>query len=128
MTFSPCFQEYISWNTEGFFHLLALFTVCIFLFFFFFLRNISPELTSANPPLLSKEDWPWANICAHLPPLYMWDSYHSIACHVVPRPHPGSKLVNRGPPKQNVHTSLLGHRAGPMSTFFLIPLNRRIEF
>ena len=26
-----------------------------------------------------EEDWPWANICAHLPLLYMWDSYHSMA-------------------------------------------------
>ena len=25
---------------------------------FFFLRKISPELTSANPPLFSEEDWP----------------------------------------------------------------------
>ena len=32
---------------------------------FFFLRTISPELTSpANPPLFAEEDWPWANICA----------------------------------------------------------------
>lgn len=29
------------------------------LFFFFFLRKISPELTSAaNPPLFAEEDWP----------------------------------------------------------------------
>ena len=32
---------------------------------FFFLRKISPELTAANRPLLSEEDWPWANIHAH---------------------------------------------------------------
>ena len=30
-----------------------------FSFFFFFLRNIDPELTSAaNPPLVAEEDWP----------------------------------------------------------------------
>ena len=47
---------------------------------FFFLRKISPELPSAaNPPLFAKQDWPCANICAHLPLLYMWDSYHSMA-------------------------------------------------
>ena len=40
-------------------------------------------LTAANPPLFAEEDWPWANIHAHLPLLYMWDAYHSIACHVV---------------------------------------------
>ncbi|WP_220492936.1 hypothetical protein, partial [Klebsiella pneumoniae] len=27
-------------------------------FFFFFLRKISPELTTANPPLFAEEDWP----------------------------------------------------------------------
>ena len=26
-----------------------------------------------------EEDWPWANICAHLPPFYMWDACHSMA-------------------------------------------------
>ena len=25
---------------------------------FYFLRKISPELTTANPPLFAKEDWP----------------------------------------------------------------------
>ena len=46
--------------------------------FFFFLRKISPELTPvANPPLFAEEDWPRANICVHLPLLYMWDAYHS---------------------------------------------------
>ena len=45
-----------------------------------FWRKISPELTSGdNPPLLAEEDWPWANICAHLALLYMWDAYHSMA-------------------------------------------------
>ena len=30
------------------------------LFCVFFLRKISPELTStANPPLFAEEDWPW---------------------------------------------------------------------
>ena len=51
-----------------------------------FLRKISPELTSANPPLFAEEDWPWANICAHLPVLYIWDACRSMAfakqCHV----------------------------------------------
>ena len=39
---------------------------------FFLLRKISPELTAANPPLFAEEDWPWANICAHLPPLFLY--------------------------------------------------------
>ena len=29
-----------------------------FVGFFFFSRKISPELTSANPPLFTEEDWP----------------------------------------------------------------------
>ena len=43
-----------------------------FPYFFLFLRKISPELTTANPPLFAEEDWPWANIHAHLPLLYVW--------------------------------------------------------
>ena len=55
---------------------------------FFFLRKISPELTSAaNPPLFAEEDWPSANIHAHLPLLYMWDACHSMACQAVPCPY-----------------------------------------
>ena len=68
----------------------------------FFLRKISPELTTANPPFFAKEGWPWTNIHAHLPLLYMWDAYHSMACQAVPCPHPGSELSNPGLPKQNV--------------------------
>ena len=35
-------------------------------FFFFFLRKMSPELTSAaNSPLFAEEHWPWAYIRAH---------------------------------------------------------------
>ena len=53
---------------------------------FFLLRKISPELTSAANPPLSLQDWPWGNIHAHLPLLYMWDAYHGMAfanqCHV----------------------------------------------
>ena len=48
--------------------------------------KISLELTTANPPLFAEEGWPWANIRAHLPLLYTWDAYHSMAfakwCHV----------------------------------------------
>ena len=67
------------------------------IFFFFFLRKISPELTSAaKSPLSAEEDWPWANIRAHLPPLYTWDTCHSMVCQAVPCMHPGSKLVNSG--------------------------------
>ena len=57
-----------------------------FFFFFFFLRKISPELTAATSPLFTEEAWPWANIRAHLPLLYMWDASHSMVfakwCHV----------------------------------------------
>ena len=70
-------------------------------FLFFFLRKIGPELTSAaNTPLFVEEDWPWANICAHLSLLSLWDACHSVAWWAVPCPHPGSELVNPGPPKR----------------------------
>ena len=66
---------------------------------FFFLRKISPELTSAaNPPLFAEEDWPWANIHAHFPLLYTWDTYHSMAfakqCHVGTWDPQGAKKQN----------------------------------
>ena len=36
---------------------------CYFVFcLFVFLRKISPEVTTASPPLFSEEAWPWANI------------------------------------------------------------------
>ena len=56
---------------------------------FFFLRKISPELTTSNLPLFAEEDWSWANIHAHLLLFSMWDAYHSMAlakrCHVSTR-------------------------------------------
>ena len=67
--------------------------------FFFNLRKISPELTTANSPLFAEEDWPWANMGAHLPLLYMWDAYHSMACQAVPCLHLGSEQANPGPPR-----------------------------
>ena len=70
----------------------------LLLLLFFFLRKISPELTSAaSRPLFAEEDWPWANICAHLPLLYMWDAYHIMAYQAMPCLHPGSALVNSWP-------------------------------
>ena len=37
-----------------------------------FFWRLAPELTSAaNPPLFDEEDWPWANIRAHLPLFYV---------------------------------------------------------
>ena len=59
-----------------------------FIYLFYFLKKISPELTAANPPLFAEEGWPWVNIRAHLPLLYTWDAYHSTPCQVVPCPHP----------------------------------------
>ena len=60
------------------------------LFLFVFLRKISLELTSAaNPPVFAEEDWPWANIRAHLLICYMWDACHSMAWQEVHRSAPG---------------------------------------
>ena len=81
------------------FLLLLLSVVVVFPFFFFFLGKISPELTTANPPLFAEEAWPWANIRAHLPLLYMRDAYHSMACQAVPCLHPGSEPANPGLPR-----------------------------
>ena len=86
---------------------------------FFFLRKISPELTTASPPLFfAEEAWPWANIRAHLPPLYMWDAYHSMACQAVPCPHPGSELANPGPQRSRTRT-LNRCTTGPALKIFL---------
>ena len=65
----------------------------------FFLRKISPELTSAtNPPLFAEEDWPWANIRAHPPPLYMWEARPSMAwqaVHMSASQDPGWQTLDR---------------------------------
>ena len=50
-----------------------------------------------------EEDWPWANIRAHLPLLYMWDVCQSMACQAVPCPHWGPNRRTR-PPKLNKRT------------------------
>ena len=62
-------------------NLIAQFVPLIDVFrpFTFFFSFFSPELTTARPPLFAEEDWPWANIHIHLPLLYMWDAYHSVA-------------------------------------------------
>ena len=85
---------------------------------FFFLRKISPELTAANPLLFSEEDWPWANICAHLPLLYMWDAYHSMACQVVPCLHQGSEPGEPWAAKAEHAHLTAAPRAGPRTYWF----------
>ena len=69
--------------------------------------------------LFFEKDWLWANICSHLPPLYMWDTYHSMAGQVVPCLHPGSKLANPGPLRWNACTQLLHHQADPLGSLQL---------
>ena len=55
---------------------------------FCFFRQIIPELmltSTTNPPLFAEENWPWANICAHFPLLYIWDAataWFDKQCHV----------------------------------------------
>ena len=75
----------------------SLFVLVCFFLIFYFLRKISPELTTTSPPLFAEEDWPWANTHAHLPLLYTWDTYHCMACQMVPCPHPGSEPANHVP-------------------------------
>ena len=54
--------------------------------FLLLLRKISPEVTSANPTLFAAEDWPWANIHAHLPLHFICGTlataWLSKRCHV----------------------------------------------
>ena len=62
----------------------------VMVFYLFFWKKFSPELSYvANPPLFAKEDWPWANICAHLLLFYIWDAGRNMAwwvvCRSVPR-------------------------------------------
>ena len=61
-------------------------TTSNFFLSFFFLRKISPELTAGNPPPFAEEDWPWANIRAHLPLLYMRNACHSTASSALSAP------------------------------------------
>ena len=62
------------------------------------MRKISPELTTASPPLFAEEDWPWANIHAHLPlVLYMGRLPQHGSYYPVPCLHPGSGPANPGP-------------------------------
>ena len=89
-TFSYCYYNsfHIWYNVNGqvvelVSHFLEI-QFCLFLFFclgfFFFLRKISPELTSiTNLPLFAEEDWPWVISCAHPPLCYMWDACCSMA-------------------------------------------------
>ena len=86
-------------------------------------RKISPTLTSANPPLFSEEDWPWARIHAHLPLLYTWDAYDSMACHVVPCPHLGSQPMSPGPPRSRTCVlNCCATRPAPTSLVFWLRL------
>ena len=72
---------------------------------FFFLRKINPELASAaNPSLFAEEDWPRANICAHLPLFYMWipaTTWLDKRCIDL---HLASELVNPRLQKQRAQT------------------------
>ena len=72
----------------------------------------------ASPPLFAEEAWPWANIHAHLPLLYTWDTYHSVACQAVPCLHPGSEPVNPGPPRSRTW-ELNPCATVPAPTYFL---------
>ena len=87
----------------------------------FFLRKISPELTAANPSLFAEEDWPWTNIRAHLPLLYVWDAYHSMAWQVVPCQHPDP---NWQTPGRWIGMCKLNHcTTGPAAVLWLLDMS-----
>ena len=58
------FSECIFYISKKFTRQRDNIVLCIFSWdVVFFLRKVSPELTSAaNPPLFAEEDWPWTNI------------------------------------------------------------------
>ena len=61
-------------------------------YFYFFLRKISPELTTASPPLFAEEAWP----CASIMPIFLYFLCGTPAtdrrCHV-------REPANPGPPR-----------------------------
>ena len=89
---------------------IQTFNFIYFAFYFCFVRKICPELTYDNPPLFAEEDWPWANIYAHLPPLYM-GCCHNMAWQAVRRWVPGIRTCepqaasNHGPPQHGLTSS-----------------------
>ena len=89
--------------------------------FLFLKKKINPELTSAtNPPLFAEEDWPWANTCAHLPMLYMWDACHSMTWQAK---HRSTPRIRTGEPwaTKEKRVSLTPVPRGWPLDFFLTP-------
>ena len=82
------------------------------------MRKISPELTSANNPLFAGEDWPWANISAYLPLLYMWDAATAWLGKQCAGLCPGSELVNPRSPKQSTETYRCAAGLAPGNVLF----------
>ena len=94
-------------------------------FFSSVLRKISPELTTANPPLFAEEDWLWANIHAHFPLLYTWDAYHSMAfakqCHVRTWDPNRWTLGYREAERANLTAAPVGRPPCPLLLFIPLP-------
>ena len=109
--------------------------VTLLFIYLFILRKISPELTSAaNSPLFAEENW--SDLTSVPIFLYFIRGTPTTAlpdewCHVrfhAGDPHWGSKQVNPRPPKQNVGTLPLHHRAGPSLLFLDQVIFRIISF
>ena len=89
--------------------------------FSFLFRKISSELTfTTNLPLFC-----WANIQAHLPLLYMWDAYHSVAWQVVRRSTP--RIWTSEPQAAKAeHVNLTTEPPGrPHTSYFYAHLRKR---
>ena len=83
----------------------VLFKNCELVFVCVCVRKIGLELTSViNPPLFAEEDWPWANICAHLPLFCMWDAATAWLDELCLSPHLRFEPANPGPPKLSTQT------------------------
>ena len=68
---------------------------------------------------LLEEDCPWANVCANLPPLCMWNATTARPNEWRVGPCLGLEPVSPGP-KWSLRTQLLCHGASPYSTTFKI--------
>ena len=63
--------------------------------------------------VFGEEDWPWANICAHLPLFCMWDAPTAWPDEPCVGLCPGPDPANSRPPKQNMQTQPPCHWGSP---------------
>ena len=84
-------------------------------------EEISPVLTSADPPVFfAEEDRPQANIRTHPPPLYMGHR-HSVACQAVRRYALGIQSCEpQAPAAERAHPTTCATGPAPRIDIFMI--------